>query len=472
MILLLLLVSAATPCTAKIKFKASDARDKPAKFFVSKKEKITLVSSDDKLVEIKTSKRTLFADVELVNKACDEAALASLAPEVEPTGSLRVGKAVELPPEPASAPVSSAPVVIAPPPPPPPVSAAPKKERSADKIKIAIMDLKASDQVPKELRAALTALIPQTLDELGPFKAISKQDIEQMLALEAMKESIGCNEVSCLAEIGGALGADYLVTGSVVLVGDTYLTQLQLLNIKTSRPEQRFSREFKGGPQGLLEEMRFGAKMIVRELLAARSGTLALSVSEEGATVRVDGSIVGTTPLKPMALSGGPHTIIVEREQFVRHSEDVSIDENKESKLDVVLMPSEDFKKSYKQKAVGLRVGAWLATGLGVALAGTGIALLVVNQGNAAALERDSLTFNEAGTRPQADYDALRGRQTSVNTLDAVSIAAMVTGVAAVGVGITLFVVGDKPDKYDNVTTETKVSLLLGPNRAGLKVTY
>jgi hypothetical protein len=46
----------------------------------------------------------------------------------------------------------------------------------------------------------------------------------QMLALEQAKQSVGCgSDMACLAEIGGALGADYLITGSVLLVGDTYL---------------------------------------------------------------------------------------------------------------------------------------------------------------------------------------------------------------------------------------------------------
>src|SRR5690349_9579681 len=118
-------------------------------------------------------------------------------------------------------------------------SPAPRKrssDKDAGKLKVAVMDLKASPSIAKELAAAVAALIPQTLDELGPFKAISKQDIEQMLRLEQMKDAVGCGDVSCLAEIGGALGADYLVSGSLVDVGSgMYMTQLQLLNIKTSR---------------------------------------------------------------------------------------------------------------------------------------------------------------------------------------------------------------------------------------------
>lgn len=76
-------------------------------------------------------------------------------------------------------------------------------------IKIAVMALKGSADLPASMVDSLTALVPKkVLDGMGMFKAITSNEILQMLQMESMKQSLGCDEASCLAEIGGALGAD------------------------------------------------------------------------------------------------------------------------------------------------------------------------------------------------------------------------------------------------------------------------
>ena len=45
------------------------------------------------------------------------------------------------------------------------------------KTKVAVMAIQASETIPTELADSLTDLVPQVLDDLGPFKAISSSDI-------------------------------------------------------------------------------------------------------------------------------------------------------------------------------------------------------------------------------------------------------------------------------------------------------
>src|SRR6185436_17184996 len=120
-------------------------------------------------------------------------------------------------------------------------------------------------------KAALMSTISQTLEELGPFKAITSADIMQMLALESLKQSVGCSEASCLAEIGGAIGADYMISGSLLEMGGAWIIQLQLMNIGAARVEDRVSRDFKGTGVGLFDEMKIATKMVVRSILAQKS---------------------------------------------------------------------------------------------------------------------------------------------------------------------------------------------------------
>lgn len=47
------------------------------------------------------------------------------------------------------------------------------------------------------------------------------------LSFEKDKQNLGCDaDPACLAEIGGALGVEFIIAGSLVKVGDTLLSPL------------------------------------------------------------------------------------------------------------------------------------------------------------------------------------------------------------------------------------------------------
>ncbi len=65
----------------------------------------------------------------------------------------------------------------------------------------------------------------------------------------------------------------------------------------------------------------------------ARKGFLIISVSTSGAKVRLNGKEVGSTPLAPMAVEAGPHTIIVEAEGYQPMTREVLVVADKESQV-------------------------------------------------------------------------------------------------------------------------------------------
>ncbi|MEE8408249.1 MAG: hypothetical protein V3T05_01465, partial [Myxococcota bacterium] len=40
------------------------------------------------------------------------------------------------------------------------------------------------------------------------FEVVSKTELEAMISAEAVKDALGCDDVSCLAEIGAAAGVE------------------------------------------------------------------------------------------------------------------------------------------------------------------------------------------------------------------------------------------------------------------------
>lgn len=72
--------------------------------------------------------------------------------------------------------------------------------------KLVIMPLQSSGLAASSV-VTLDELLVDFVRKLGEHEVIGKSDIDAMLGLENLKDQLGCDEVACAAEIGGALGA-------------------------------------------------------------------------------------------------------------------------------------------------------------------------------------------------------------------------------------------------------------------------
>lgn len=385
------------------------------------------------------------------------AALIALALGLAPYGAHAAKKAPPRKSKPAAvapaqvtAPARTAPSVA---PQPAPETRSPFGETS--KTKIAVMNLRASSEFPPEILESMASLIAQELTRMGPFAALAMQDVLQMINFESMRQSLGCDAASCLAEIGGALGADYMVSGNLALVGQSYLLQLQLMDMRESNVVARVARDYQGQPSGLLDEVRVATRLLMRDLLAKKAGSLRIVTVEEGATVSIDDVVVGVTPVAVIDLAAGTHVVILDKRGFVRFAKDVQIDEGHEARLEVVMRPSEDFVRDYREQARFQRKLAWagVITG-GVGLVTSGV-LFATGASKASDLKEDIAAYNATGLRDSATARALADRDASIGRLDTLTLVSAGIGVAALTTGIVLFLTGDDPDRYEAHTTVT-----------------
>ncbi len=432
---------------------------------------VVVLKAQGKVVRIESGGKKYQALGSALARACKAGvAEAAAAPLPAPLAS-------EPPPAPSAA-AAPAPAPMATPAPPvlvsEPIAAkvvepAPAAKREAgDKISVAVMDVRGGEGLAPELLRAFTAVIPSQLDQLGPFKAISTQDIQQMLALETLRQSLGCDEVACLAEIGGAVGADYMLHSSLTKVDAVYLVQAQLVNIKESRVDKRVSREYSGDARGLLDEMRTTTRLLVRDLLAQRSGTLVVRASEEGATIRIDGAISGVSPMDPLRIAGGLHTIAVEKSGFVVYSVDVDVLENEETVINARLSPSEEYRRAYTDQAWRTRYIAYTGVGLGVASLGAGTALFLAARGAAAALRPELADYNASpDTATKAEYDDLVARRRRIATYDVSALGLWATGLVSGALGAWLWTSGDDPYRFD-----ARAGVTVVPSGGGATATF
>jgi hypothetical protein len=96
-----------------------------------------------------------------------------------------------------------------------------------------VLDLTVGPDIRPELSKALsdqlTILIRQSLPQ---GRVLGMEDVRTMMALQAQRSRLNCADVSCLAEIGGALGAKEVVNGSLARIGDNYVLTVKRVNAK------------------------------------------------------------------------------------------------------------------------------------------------------------------------------------------------------------------------------------------------
>jgi TolB-like protein len=106
---------------------------------------------------------------------------------------------------------------------------------AAPKTKVAVMDVKNVQGVAEGTATILTDIVASEISRYG-IEVVSKADIAAIVGFEKQKALLGCSDdSSCLAEIGGALGVDYMLTGQVGQIGSRYRISLILVDVKKGK---------------------------------------------------------------------------------------------------------------------------------------------------------------------------------------------------------------------------------------------
>jgi TolB-like protein len=354
--------------------------------------------------------------------------------------------------------------------------AAPAFAAGDSRVKIAVLDLQARG-VDAALVQSAGTLIASELNKLEVFKVISREDIRNMLSFEKDKQGLGCeaNE-ACLAEIGGALGVEYIIAGSLAQIGDTMVLSLALNNTKTATVENRVSESVTGKGDALIGAISRNAKVLVSKILKGREGYLVLTVAEAGAVVKIDGQIRGTTPVKGrMTLSWGPHLLEVEKAGFIAYNEDISVPNKQVLAKNVALVPSNDFIDGYENRAKKMRMGAWITSGVAGAAVASALIFNNWSSRTEAAFARAKNSY--ALTNSQDDYNRMKKLSSDGSTQVALARIGLGVGVVAAAAAVYFWVAGDDPHKYESFKeaapeTPAKSSLLIAPADGGAALTF
>lgn len=170
--------------------------------------------------------------------------------------------------------------------------------RASPADRVVILPLKAGASISEPVAEAVSDALVAAIQARSGAAVLGARDLEAALSFEKRKQMLGCTEeLSCLAEIGGALGAGRIVYGSVARVGETLTFSAQLLDVKRAAVLVRFHQKLPGaGEQALLDV----AEQAAAELFPGERPPAAPS-GPTGAPAALQGQDVG----RPYALVAG-----------------------------------------------------------------------------------------------------------------------------------------------------------------------
>jgi len=137
----------------------------------------------------------------------------------------------------------------------------------AGPVHLAVLEFSTKGGVTSDQMEGLSDMLTAEIRKLGKYSVIGSNDIRATFQLEERRRIMGCDDESCAAEVGGALGVRLIVVGNVGLFGQTYLMNLKLLDSREVKLISAVSRSVKGGQDQLVEVL----PGMVRELFDVES---------------------------------------------------------------------------------------------------------------------------------------------------------------------------------------------------------
>lgn len=167
---------------------------------------------------------------------------------------------------------------------------------AAEEIGIAVTEFTSKGGVTQKQMESLGDLLANEIRDLGAFRVIAQADIRAVLRAEEQKALLNCDDVRCMAEIGGALGVRYIVVGNVGKFGRLFLLNLKVVDTERVRVMASISQKVRGGEEALVEALPGAARSVLD-----KAGLLGKAPSAAAGTGGGGGSEVQAAPGEPMS---------------------------------------------------------------------------------------------------------------------------------------------------------------------------
>ena len=131
----------------------------------------------------------------------------------------------------------------------------------AGKPTVAILDLE-STKVDVSDVLTLSERLRTEVGNTNAVRLIERKALESILKEQGFQQT-GCTTDECAAEVGQLLGAQYMLSGTIGKIKDSYTIDIKLFSVETGESERTKSVTYKGAIDGLIVEMEILAWEIV-----------------------------------------------------------------------------------------------------------------------------------------------------------------------------------------------------------------
>jgi hypothetical protein len=276
-----------------------------------------------------------------------------------------------------------------------PAGAAEPGAPAEDRLRTVILGLLARRGVedPK-LAAALTDVVQGVYATDARRITIGRDDIARVLDLEADKQAMGCDTDKCLAEVGQALDAARIVTGSLDKLGDGFMVTMSEIDAKTLEPIARGQERVRNDENELVEAVqRLATDLVHRAGLGSASrlfgnaGSVEIASDPRGARIILSGTEMGVTPTKIDNVATGTQKLRLIRDDYEPVEVEVPVYAGGTTKVTAEMRilralaekNLEVRQATWRDKNQWHTVGGWTKAGIGTLLGGAGALYAITN---------------------------------------------------------------------------------------------
>lgn len=180
-------------------------------------------------------------------------------------------------------------------------------EPAAEKPGIVVLPLRAESASDKTRAGILDEMLVAEVERYDRYRVLAMSDVKALLGFDKTAEALGCDDASCAAQIGGALGVRYIIAGSISSIEGDIVLAIKMLDTQAALVVDRATADVPNNPRNFPDLIRRAVSQM-KAIVFVAPGTLSITTEPAGATLIVDGKDAGVAP-KTLSVPPGVHTV-------------------------------------------------------------------------------------------------------------------------------------------------------------------
>jgi|GEM_PF-1153973 len=214
----------------------------------------------------------------------------------------------------------------------PDAPAAPAPERRL----VAVLDLKGGEGAAAQA-GALTTMLTAEVSAQDGYRAVSRNELQALLAHQSTAQLVGCDEPRCMADVAHLVNADFVVSGSVEKLEGATVVGLTLMHAGGDGADGSGGATIVGRQEtawrGSDDELLLVMRPLVQRLFDAANAHTHVGAVEvfvpEGAHLVLNDKDLGTAPVTAIRdLPTGVHRLQIAKDGYANEVVDLVVSRN------------------------------------------------------------------------------------------------------------------------------------------------